>query len=78
MEGIEDEALKNKWEYYVNQVYEMDKFAGDLVDAVEKRGEPTVVVFYGDHLPTMGLEGRGLKGPLSLQYQLCDLGQHRP
>ena len=62
VEGIEDEALKNKWEYYVNQVYEMDKFAGDLVDAVEKRGEPTVVVFYGDHLPTMGLKAEDLKG----------------
>ena len=33
----------------------------DLINAVEKRKEPTVVVFYGDHLPTMGLEGRGLK-----------------
>ena len=61
VEGIEDEALKNKWEYYVNQVYEMDKFAGDLIKAVEDRGEPTVVVFYGDHLPTMGLEAEDLK-----------------
>lgn len=61
VEGIEDEALKNKWEYYVNQVYEMDKFAGDLVKAIEERGEPTVVVFYGDHLPTMGLEAEDLK-----------------
>ena len=61
VEGIEDEALKNKWEYYVNQVYEMDAFAGKLVKAIEKRGEPSVVVFYGDHLPTMGLEARDLK-----------------
>ena len=61
VEGIENEALKNKWEYYVNQVYEMDKFAGDLVKAVEDRGEPTVIVFYGDHLPTMGLQAEDLK-----------------
>ncbi len=59
--GIEDEALKNKWEYYVNQVYEMDAFAGRLVEEIEKRGEPSVVVFYGDHLPTMGLEVKDLK-----------------
>ena len=59
--GIEDEALKNKWEYYVNQVYEMDQFAGNLIKAVEKRKEPTVVVFYGDHLPTMGLKAEDLK-----------------
>ena len=61
VEGIEDEALKNKWEYYVNQVYEMDQFAGNLVKAIEQRGEPSVVVFYGDHLPTMGLEAKDLK-----------------
>ena len=61
MQGIEDEALKNKWEYYVNQVYEMDAFAGKLVQAIEDRGEPTVIVFYGDHLPTMGLKAEDLK-----------------
>ena len=61
VEGIEDEALKNKWEYYVNQVYEMDQFVGDLTKAVEERNEPSVVVFYGDHLPTMGLKAEDLK-----------------
>lgn len=61
VEGIEDEGLKNSWEYYVNQVYEMDQFAGNLVDAVKKRKEPTVIVFYGDHLPTMGLETSDVK-----------------
>ena len=61
IEGIEDEALKNKWEYYVNQVYEMDAFAGKLVQAIEDRGEPSVIVFYGDHLPTMGLKAEDLK-----------------
>lgn len=61
VEGIDDEAKKNKWEYYVNMVYEMDQFAGDLVKAVEDRGEPAVVVFYGDHLPTMGLTAEDLK-----------------
>ena len=61
VEGIEDEAVKNKWEYYVNQVYEMDAFAGKLVKAIEERGEPSVVVFYGDHLPTMGLKAEDLK-----------------
>ena len=61
VEGIEDEALKNKWEYYVNQVYEMDQFVGDLIKAVEERNEPSVVVLYGDHLPTMGLKAEDLK-----------------
>lgn len=59
--GIEDEGKTNEWEYYVNQVYEMDAFAGKLVEEIDKRGEPSVVVFYGDHLPTMGLETEDLK-----------------
>ena len=53
---------KNAWEYYVNQIYETDQFIGDLVQTLEKRGEPTVLVLYGDHLPTMGLESEDLKG----------------
>lgn len=39
----------------------MDKFAADLIEAVEARNEPTVLVFYGDHLPTMNLEAKDLK-----------------
>ena len=61
VEGIKDEGTKNKWEYYVNQVYEMDAFAGKLVETIEERGEPAVIVFYGDHLPTMGLKAEDLK-----------------
>ena len=59
--GLESEAKNNAWEYYVNQVYEMDEFAGNLVKMMEERGEPTVIVFYGDHLPTMGLEAKDMK-----------------
>ena len=55
-------------------VYEMDEFAGDLIQAIEERDEPTVVVFYGDHLPTMGLEAKDLKRQISVQYKLCHLG----
>lgn len=59
--GLETEGKNNAWEYYVNQVYEMDQFAANLVEMMEERGEPAVVVFYGDHLPTMGLEAKDLK-----------------
>lgn len=59
--GVEDEGKRNAWEYYVNQMYEMDQFAADLVAAMEERGEPTVIVFYGDHLPTMDLKAEDLK-----------------
>ena len=59
--GVEDEGERNAWEYYVNLVHEMDKFVGELIEAVESRNEPTVLVFYGDHLPTMNLEAKDLK-----------------
>lgn len=59
--GMEDEERQNAWEYYVNMIYEMDQFAQHLVEAVEARNEPSVIVFYGDHLPTMGLEAKDLK-----------------
>ena len=59
--GVEDEGERNAWEYYVNLVHEMDKFAGELIEEVRSRNEPTVLVFYGDHLPTMDLEAKDLK-----------------
>lgn len=59
--GIPDEGLTNSWEYYVNHLYETDKFIADLLAELEKRGEPTVLVMYGDHLPTMGLKAEDLK-----------------
>ena len=37
--GLESEEKNCQWEYYVNQVYEMDQFAADLVDMMDKRGE---------------------------------------
>ena len=52
----------SQWEYYVNQIYEEDQFVGALVDYLEERDEPTVCFFYGDHLPTLGIEDRELKG----------------
>lgn len=59
--GMDDPGKKNAWEYYVNHLYETDQFIADLISELEKRGEPTVLVLYGDHLPTMGLEAKDLK-----------------
>ncbi len=43
---------QTQFEYYVNQVHEMDSFIGELVDMLKRREEETVLVMYGDHLPT--------------------------
>ncbi len=54
--GGETEEEHYQWEYYINELYEVDEFIGDLITMLENRDEKTIVVFYGDHLPTMGLE----------------------
>lgn len=51
-----DEERRYAVEYYANQVYEMDAFVGQLVRALSSREEKTVLVLYGDHLPSLGLE----------------------
>ncbi len=53
--GLADEATKNQWEYYINEIHEVDKFIGNLTAALDARGEDTIVVLWGDHLPTLGL-----------------------
>lgn len=58
--GIEDEGLKNKYTYYANQVYQMDQFVGRLVKSLEKRNEETILVMYGDHLPSLEIEDEDL------------------
>ena len=49
------EELKWKYEYYVNQIYEMDQFIKELTDTLAKREEPTVLVMYGDHIPALDM-----------------------
>lgn len=58
--GCRNEEQKNSFTYYVNQIHEMDEFVQNLVDELSKRKEPTVLVMYGDHLPTLGLEASQL------------------
>lgn len=59
--GAEDEGSNNAWEYYINQIHKVDKFIGDLTAMLDERGEDTMVVFFGDHLPTMDLEDDDMK-----------------
>lgn len=61
VQGIDDEGVTNQWEYYVNQLHEADNFIAGLIDELSKRDEKTVVVMFGDHLPTMGLTDEDMK-----------------
>lgn len=49
------EKLKWQFEYYVNQVHEMDNFIGKLTRTLEEYDEPVVLVMYGDHIPAIDL-----------------------
>lgn len=50
--GLTEESRKNGFEYYLGQLRECDAFVGELVAALAAYPEPTLVVFYGDHLPS--------------------------
>ncbi len=49
------EDLKWKYEYYANQIYEMDEFIGELTEEFAQYDEPIVLVMYGDHIPAIDL-----------------------
>lgn len=59
--GILDNAEANAMEYYVNQIHEMDIFIGELIETLSDYPEDVILVMYGDHLPSLGLEAKELK-----------------
>ncbi|MDD6154092.1 MAG: LTA synthase family protein, partial [Eubacteriales bacterium] len=50
-----NEQLKNQYEYYVNQIHEMDQFVKALIKSLNELDEPTVLVMYGDHIPALDI-----------------------
>ena len=68
----EDELIP--FSYYVNQVYEEDAFLRSLVQTLETCGEPTILVLYGDHLPSISAaEDNMAKGDLlQTEYVIWD------
>ena len=52
----DDEARQNQLTYYANQIYEMDLFVAELTRQLKDFNEPCILVMYGDHLPSLGIE----------------------
>lgn len=52
--------MEESYLYYVNQLYEVDKMIGELTAALEKREEKTILVLYGDHLPSLDIKKEDL------------------
>ena len=65
-----DEAAKNKYEYYVNEVHEMDEFIHDLTAELEDYDEKVLLVMYGDHIPALDIaeENYAAKDLFQTQY----------
>ena len=55
LSGLDDSARLTSFEYFVNEIHEMDQFIGELINALSMIPEDTVLVMYGDHLPTLDI-----------------------
>ncbi len=59
------EEQKWAYEYYANQIYEMDLFVKELTDTLANYDEDVILVMYGDHLPALdGIEQNVKSGEL--------------
>lgn len=59
-------ANKHSYKYLANQLYQTDRFIADLISAVEDTAEDTVIVFYGDHIPNIGMKESWLPDGMTL------------
>lgn len=59
--GAASEEKNYAWEYYINELHEVDKFIGNLIEQLSERDEKTMVIMFGDHLPTMNLKERDME-----------------
>jgi phosphoglycerol transferase MdoB-like AlkP superfamily enzyme len=50
-----EEDASEQFLYFASQLQETDRFLGELIAALKNYDEETVVVAYGDHLPTLDL-----------------------
>lgn len=68
--GITVQSDAYAFEYYLQQIHEMDEFIGQLTNALKKFDEPTVLVMYGDHLPSLNIQESDLvnKNVYQTQY----------
>jgi len=57
------------FEYYCEQIGEMDEFIRELVYTLNQRQEPTVLVMYGDHLPGFSWTAADMKNFSLFQTQ---------
>ena len=71
--GINEEE-QSAYEYYVNQMHEMDDFIGELIETLSNYDEDVVLVMYGDHLPSLGLKADDMESnsEFNTEYVIWD------
>lgn len=67
--AVTDEEVSAEWSYYMTQIHGTDQFVGDLIEALEAREEPCVLVLFGDHIPSLGIEDEDLNFGTTLQTE---------
>lgn len=69
-----DEPTKNRYEYYANEVHEMDHFVKALTKALSEYDEKVILVMYGDHIPALDIaeENYDAKDLFQTQYVIWD------
>ena len=74
MAGIKVKSDAYAFEYYLQEIHEMDEFLETLTAALEAYDEPTVLVMYGDHLPSLNIDNVDLvnKNVYQTQYVIWD------
>lgn len=60
VKSVPESGDKDSYQYYVNQLNEVDEMIGNLVSALERRDEKTILVLYGDHLPSLNIDKKDL------------------
>ena len=50
------ERKEQAYEYYVNEIHEVDRMIDTLIKELSNRKEETVLVLYGDHLPSLDIQ----------------------
>lgn len=46
---------------YVNEIKSIDNVIKDIIDTVNELNEPTIIIFYGDHIPPLSYKNTNIK-----------------
>ena len=76
IKALAAEPAQQKWayEYYSNQINEMDEFVKQLTAKLKKLNEDVVLVMYGDHIPAIEVDEKQIKhgNVFNTQYVIWD------